>query len=54
MIAHLNAHLAAGHHSPGVMLVRQSASIGQLIAYLEIAAHAGDPADFADQVTFIP
>lgn len=54
MIAHLQAHCAAGRHSPGVFLVKRSASVGQIVEYLEIATHAGEAGDFADLVTFIP
>lgn len=54
MPVHLAAHLAAGHRSPGVLVVRAGASLGQIIAFLELAAHAGDPTDFAGAVTFIP
>ena len=54
MLTHLANHLAAGRHSPGVFLVRHSASLGAIIDYLEFATHAGEPADFADRVTFVP
>jgi hypothetical protein len=54
MPAHLANHLATGHHSPGVFLVRQGASLAQIVSYLELAAHAGDPADYIDRVTYIP
>jgi hypothetical protein len=54
MPQHLADHLAAGRSSPGVFALRPSASMGQIVAFLELAAYAGDPADYADQVTFIP
>lgn len=54
MTTHLVARLAAGGHSPGVIVFRSWLSIGQIVAELELIAHAGDPADYADTVTFIP
>jgi hypothetical protein len=54
MLGYFYEHLASGRHSPGLFLVKDTASFGQILAYLEAAAHAGDPADFADRVTFIP
>jgi hypothetical protein len=54
MIADFIAHLAAGRHSPGLFVVRPGCSIGQIVAFLELATYAGDPADYADQVKFIP
>jgi hypothetical protein len=53
MIGHLATHLAAGRHSPGLFLVRRGASLGQIVAFLEVAAHAGDPDDFVDRVTYV-
>ena len=54
MIGHLADHLAAGRHSPGIMIVRRGFSLGAIIDYLVLATYAGVPADFADRVTFVP
>lgn len=54
MPGHLAGHLQAGHHSPGVLVVSVGCSIGQLVSWLELVAHAGDPADYADAVTCVP
>jgi hypothetical protein len=54
MIADFIAHLAAGRHSPGLFVVRPGCSIGQIVAFFELSTYAGDPADYADQVKFIP
>ena len=51
--AHLAAHLAAGHHSPGVMLVRQ-VTFREVVEFLAIAAHASEPSEWSDRITFIP
>lgn len=39
---------------PGVILVPNLLAIGQALTDLEIAIGAGNPEDFADQVTYIP
>lgn len=54
MPGHLVKHLQSGHHSPGVFNISSGFSIGQLVAFLELAAHAGDPSDYADTITYIP
>jgi len=54
MLGYVYEHLAAGRHSPGLFLVKDTASFGEILAYLEVAAHAGEPADFVDRVSFIP
>jgi hypothetical protein len=54
MPGHLTGHLQARHHSPGVFVVSIGSSIGQLVTWLELVAHAGDPADYADGITYLP
>lgn len=54
MPRHFNDHLAAGRHSPGVALVRRSATLHEIVSYLEVAAHAAEPYEFADAVRVIP
>lgn len=54
MPGHLLDHLAAGRRSPGVALLRPSAWITEVVAYLEVAAHAAEPYEFADAVRVIP
>jgi hypothetical protein len=53
MPGHLNDHLAAGHGSPGVFLIRPRCRIPQLVAFLSLAAYAGDEAQWLDQITYI-
>ena len=50
---HMADHLQAGHHSPGVLIPRRGCTIPQLVAYLELAAYAGDPATYQDTITYI-
>src|SRR5262245_33801477 len=54
MANHLSDHLQAGRHSPGVFILDGSCSLTTLVGYLELVAHAGDPADYRDQITFVP
>jgi hypothetical protein len=51
---HLASHLQTGHRSPGVLIIRRGSTITQLLAYLELAAYAADPALYQDQITHIP
>ena len=51
---HLDNHLASGHHSPGVFLVRPATSLSDLIEYLALVAHLTEPFEWKDRVTFIP
>jgi hypothetical protein len=50
---HLAAHLAAGHHSPGILLVRR-VSFSEVVEFLAIAAHASESSEWGDKITFIP
>jgi hypothetical protein len=54
MPGHLNQHLQAGRHSPGVMVLRHGYSVPRLVAFRVLAAYASDPLDWQDQVQFIP
>lgn len=50
---HLAAHLAAGRHSPGVMLVR-AAPFSEVVEFLALAAHASEPHEWSDRISFVP
>jgi hypothetical protein len=54
MPGHFRDHLLAGRHSPGVVLLDRGMRWGVIVQYLEVIAHAGDPADFLDQIVSIP
>ncbi len=51
---HLAEHLAAGHHSPSVFIVRAGFSWAEVLEALVLVAHVGERGDFEDIVTFIP
>jgi len=50
---HLAAHLAAGRHSPGIFTIRRGARIGPLVEFLVAAAHASEPHEWEDRITFV-
>jgi hypothetical protein len=54
IFTHLRNHLAAGHHSPEILVVRPGQPLRILVERLELVGHAGDPADVADGITYIP
>src|SRR5947207_1897722 len=54
MPSYLAQHLQGGHRSPGVFVIGANCSIGQLVSHLELAAHAGDPSDYADTIVYVP
>jgi hypothetical protein len=51
---HLRDHLATGHHSPGIFITRAGQSIRMVTECLVLIAQAGEPAEFADAITYIP
>src|SRR5262249_22573118 len=42
MLTHCQAHLAAGHHSPGLFLLRPRASLVDVVDFLAAATYASD------------
>lgn len=54
MAGHLHRHLAGGHHSPGILIARSGVRMQELVESLILVAQVGEPADFADGITYIP
>ncbi|MCX6599923.1 MAG: DUF5615 family PIN-like protein [Acidobacteria bacterium] len=54
MADHFRARLAAGKSSPGVFLVPQSLPIGQVVEALMMVWAASEPADWEDQLRYLP
>jgi hypothetical protein len=54
MAYHLAEHLKAGHHSPGIFLVRLKSNPAEVIEYLVLAMYASDPSEWLDWINFIP
>ena len=51
---HLADHLAGGHHSPGVFMLRPHSTLPQILSFLRDAAYASEPAEWQDRIHFIP
>jgi hypothetical protein len=51
---HLREHLAAGHHSPGIIIVRAGQSVRSVIESFVLIAQPGAPHEFTDTITFVP
>jgi hypothetical protein len=54
MPAHLNAHLADGHHIPGILVTPFPLRIGSLIEVLLLVWGATFPDEYRDQITYLP
>ena len=54
LVADALARVAAGEAMPGVIAVRDTLPIGNVIADLALIAELGQPDDFDNQVTFLP
>jgi hypothetical protein len=54
MSGHLSDHLQAGHHSPGIFVIRPNSTLSQVIAFLVYAAYTSDPSEWHDGIDYIP
>jgi hypothetical protein len=54
MPGHFAAFLQQGNHSPGLLQVREGFTYRELVETIVLIAYAGDPADYVDQIRFIP
>ena len=54
MAGHLRSHLANGRHSPGILILRMRQSIPDVVDSLVLIAHAGEPNEFADAISYFP
>jgi hypothetical protein len=54
MPAHLQEHLEAGRHCPGILILRQDSPRQTLVDCLELIAYAGRAEEFRDAVNFVP
>jgi predicted nuclease of predicted toxin-antitoxin system len=50
----LSDHLQAGHHSPGIFLIRRGTTLREVVEFLVLAAHASEPWEWSDRCQFIP
>jgi hypothetical protein len=54
MPGHLANHLAAGQHSPGIMMLRRHVYLSDLVDFLCLAAYASDPSEWKDRIAYVP
>jgi len=54
MPVQLEQHLATGGSVPGILVLRPSTSLGEIIVQLAIVWEAGQPSDFLNLITYIP
>ena len=50
----LSDHLQAGHHSPGIYLIRRGATLREVIDFLVLATYASEPWEWENRCQFIP
>lgn len=51
---HLAAHLASGHHPPGIMVPRPASPRRAVLEFLVLAAYASEPHEWRDAIRYIP
>ena len=54
MPQHLDDHLAAGHHVPGIFTVNLKVSMGLIIEQIILIAGASHEDEFLDQIVYVP
>ena len=54
MPQHLEEHLAAGHHLPGVFVIRPRQNLKDVIEFLLFAAFASEESEWQDRIVYIP
>ncbi|MBI3303914.1 MAG: hypothetical protein HYZ72_17755 [Deltaproteobacteria bacterium] len=50
----MRAHYAAGHHLPGILLLRRGASLGQIIEQLYLLWVASEAEECTDRLLYLP
>lgn len=54
MARHLRAHLDAGRHCPGILLIRPGCSVPAIVEFLALVAHASEPHEWRDRIEYVP
>src|SRR5262245_55852334 len=54
LFTHLADHLQAGHHSPGIFMIRRRCAIPQVVAFLIEASYRSEAKDWENQIEYIP
>ena len=53
MPVHLRDHLAAGHHVPGILILRRQWNLGRVLDELQLIWAARSPDEFRDQIVYL-
>jgi len=51
---HLKEHVKAGHHVPGIFLLRRQYPVSQVIEDLLLIWESGDPKEYKGQLIYLP
>ena len=51
---HIQAHYAAGHRIPGILLLRHGVSIAEIIEQLYLLWAASDAKEYVDKILYLP
>jgi hypothetical protein len=51
---HLAAHLAGGHRSPGIFMMRPAWSVRGVVELMVLAAYASEDDEWQDRIEYIP
>jgi len=54
LAGHLAAHLSAGGHSPGILLLRRGSRMSLVVDHLALVAHASEAWEWSDRIEFVP
>ena len=54
MPKHLDDHLTAGHHVPGIFTINLNVSIGLIIEQIILITGASHEDEFLDQIVYVP
>ncbi len=54
MPVHLQAHLDAGHHVPGILTLHPDMTMGETIEELRLIWGAANPGEFRDLIAYLP
>jgi hypothetical protein len=54
MPVHLEDHLRAGRHSPGILTIKPDMGIGETLDELILVAELALPADLLDRIVYLP
>lgn len=54
MPAHLQEHLAAGQHVPGIFILRRQLPMKEILDELTLIWEAAEPEEYCDALTYLP